>query len=155
MTNRQFLSFATSMVLIALAAIPAARAVTTVPQTRHLVYAFTWGTTNNTEVHVSGLPDGVAGNGGSGGGQMDGLPPGTNGNGSGITSFQGGISDRGTISVDVQRRQSDGGLVVDISEQAVERRSAPAATCVAYGDLTVVCDPNKKITRKNLPSCAF
>ncbi len=64
------------MLLIALAATPAAHAVTTVAQTRHLVYAFTWGTTNNTEVHVSGLPDGVAGNGGSGGGQMDGLPPG-------------------------------------------------------------------------------
>jgi hypothetical protein len=124
------------------------RAVTTVPQVRHLIYSFTWGTTNQTEVHTSGMPDSASGGGGSGG--MLVAVPGSTGSASGISSFGGGASDRGTITVDVMRQQSDGGLVVNVSEQATERRSAPVATCVAYGDLTVVCDPNKKITVEEL-----
>ncbi len=130
---------------VALAAVPAG-AATTVPQVRHLVYSFTWGTTNSTEVHTSGMAEG---SGGSGGG-MAATSPSSSGSASGISSFGGGASDHGTIAVDVLRQQPDGGLVVSVSEQAVERRSAPPATCVAYGDLTVVCDPNKKITVEEL-----
>ncbi|MBV8117925.1 MAG: hypothetical protein JOZ01_08085 [Candidatus Eremiobacteraeota bacterium] len=148
MVRRRIFSFVMA-VTFGVNAAPA-RAVTTVPQVRHLVYSFTWGTTNSTEVHVSGLPDSAAGGGGSGGGGMNGNPPGTNGSASGITSYGGGTSDHGTIAVDVVRQQTDSGLVVNITENAVERRSAPTATCVVYGDLTVVCDPNKKITTEEL-----
>lgn len=124
--------------MLAGAALPA-RAVTSSPQVRHLVYSFTWGTTNDTEVHTSGIA-------------MTGNNPGMNGgsSGSGMVSSTGGASDHGTISVDVERQQPDNGLVVSISESAVQRRSAPPATCVVYGDLTVVCDPNKKINDEEL-----
>lgn len=122
-----------------------ASAVTASPTVRHVVYAFTWGTTNDTEVHTSGLPD----SSGGGGGGM-GAPPGNNGSASGMADYAGGASDKGTIAVDFERQQPDGGYVVSISEQALQRRSAPAATCVVYGDLTVVCDPNKKINAEEL-----
>lgn len=128
------------------ASVSPARAVTTSPTVRHVVYAFTWGTTSDTEVHTSGLPDSAAG----GAGNNVGGPPGTNGSASGIASYGGGTNDKGTIAVDFERQQPDGGNVVSISEQALERRSAPAATCVVYGNLTVVCDPNKKINAEEL-----
>ena len=47
------------------------------------------------------------------------------GSASGMTSSSGGTSDHGTISVDVQRQQSDGGMVVSISEQACRARFGP------------------------------
>ncbi|MGA8534543.1 MAG: hypothetical protein WB615_10585 [Candidatus Tumulicola sp.] len=119
-----------------------AYAITTAPQIRHLVYSFKWGTTNTTEVHTSGMAS--VGNPNGAGGLSD------HGSASGMATSSGGISDHGTITVDVMRQQPDNGLVVNVSEQAVERRSAPAATCVVYGDLTVVCDPNKKVTSEEL-----
>lgn len=122
----------------------AARAVTTAPQVRHLVYSFTWGTSNNTEVQTSGIATTGNSMGMNGGGS-----------GSGTVSSTGGTSDHGTITVDVVRQQPDKGVVVDISEQAVERRNAPLAECVAYGDLTVVCDPNKKINAEELTLLRF
>jgi hypothetical protein len=137
-----------AIVVVASSVLPA-RAVTTVPQVRHLVYSFTWGTTNSTEVHTSGMSDSASGMSGSGGG-MAATPPTSGGAPSGIASYGGGANDRGTITVDVLRQQPDNGLVVNISEQAIERRSAPVATCVVYGDLTVVCDPNKKINAEEL-----
>ena len=118
-----------------------ALAVTSSPQVRHLVYSFTWGTTNTTEVHTSGM--GSVGNPTGAGGMSD------HGSASGMSSASGGTSDRGTISVDVVRQQSDGGLVVNVSEQAIERRSAPAATCVVYGDLTSSAIPTRRSTKKN------
>ncbi len=122
-------------------------AVTSSPQVRHLVYAFTWGTSNTTEVQTSGMAS--VGNPTGAGGMSD------HGSASGTATSSGGASDRGTISVDVQRQQSDGGLVVGISEQATGQRSASAATCVVYGDLTVVCDPNKKINEEELALLRF
>lgn len=122
-------------------------AVTSSPQVRHLVYTFTWGTNNTTEVQTAGMAS--TGNPTGAGGMSD------HGSASGMSSSSGGASDHGTISVDVVRQQSDGGLVVSISEQAVAQRSAPAATCVAYGDLTVVCDPNKKINEEELALLRF
>jgi hypothetical protein len=146
MIDRRLYPFA---IVIALGAVDVtaspAGAATTVPQVRHLVYSFTWGTTNSTEVHTSGMAEGSGGSGG-----MAAAAPSSSGNASGISSYGGGASDHGTIAVDVLRQQPDGGVVVSVSEQAVERRSAPPATCVAYGDLTVVCDPNKKITVEEL-----
>ncbi len=136
-------------IVLAVAATAApALAVTSSPTIRRVVYSFTWGTTNATEVHTSGLPDSASGSGGSGG--MGAVPPSNSGSASGISSYGGGTNDRGTIAVDFVRQQPDGGYVVSISETAMERRSAPEATCVVYGDLTVVCDPNKKITAEEL-----
>ncbi|HEY5425021.1 MAG TPA: hypothetical protein VIJ77_00575 [Candidatus Tumulicola sp.] len=122
-----------------------AAAVTSGPQVRHLVYSFTWGTTNDTEVHTSGI--GMVGNPGAG---MNG-----SGSASGTVSSTGGASDKGTITVDVVRVQPDGGLVVSVSEAALERRSAPSATCVAFGDTTVVCDSSKKINAEELALLRF
>ncbi|MGA8534744.1 MAG: hypothetical protein WB615_11590 [Candidatus Tumulicola sp.] len=142
------LAAATAVAAFFVAATAPALAVTTVPQVRHLVYSFTWGTSDNTEVHSSGMAESASG-GGSNGGTMVGAPS-SGGSASGIESYGGGASDHGTIAIDVVRQQPDNGLVVNISEQAVERRSAPVATCVVYGDLTVVCDPNKKINAEEL-----
>ena len=131
------------LILLSLAVSAApALAVTSSPQVRHLVYTFTWGTDNTTEVQTSGMAS--VGNPNGAGGMSD------HGSASGMASSSGGASDHGTISVDVQRQQSDGGMVVSISEQAAERRSASSATCVVYGDLTVVCDPNKQINAEEL-----
>ncbi len=126
-------------------ALPAG-AVTTAPQVRHLVYSFTWGTTNNTEVHTSGI--GTVGN--PGGAGMNG-----SGSASGMVSSTGGASDKGTIVVDVLRAQPGNGLVVTVSEEAAERRSAPVATCVVFGDTTVVCDSTKKINAEELTLLRF
>jgi hypothetical protein len=138
MIHQRFLINATAAVVgsVAVTALPVL-AATAVPQIRHLVYSFTWGTSNNTEVHTSGI--GATGN-----------SMGAGGSGSGMASSTGAASDHGTITIDVLRRQPDNGLVLNVSEQAIERRSAPAATCVVYGDLTVVCDPEKKINSEEL-----
>jgi hypothetical protein len=142
-------SFGAAATIAAVAAVGLpAGAVTTAPQIRHLVYSFTWGTTSETEVHISGIPDSASGGGGSGG--MSVTPPSSTGSPSGMASFGGGASDKGTITVDVLRQQPDTGLVVNISEQAIGQRTALATTCVSYGDLTVVCDPNKKINAEEL-----
>jgi hypothetical protein len=136
-----------TFVLACAAALPAG-AVTTSPTVRHLVYTFTWGTSSDTEVHTSGMPDSASGGGGTGG--MAATAPATQGSASGIATYGGGADDKGTITVDVLRQQPDKGLVVNISEQAQNRRSAEVATCVVYGDTTVVCDPNKKINVEEL-----
>lgn len=97
------------------------------PPLRHLVYTFTWGTSNDLEVHSAGIDA----NGTS--------------QGSGKTDYTGGSSDQGLILVDVLREQPDKGLVVSISEQAEGPRSAHAATCVVYGNTQLICDPNAKV----------
>lgn len=135
------LGIGAAVAVLVATALPA-DAVTTTPQMRHLVYSFTWGASTTTEVHTSGMAS--VGNPNGAGGLSD------HGSASGMASSSGGTSDHGTITVDVVRQQPDNGLVVNVSEQAVERRSAPVATCVVYGDLTVVCDPNKKITSEEL-----
>lgn len=142
------------IVALALASTLPARAVTTSPTTRHLVYSFTWGTTNNTEVHTSGMSDSASGMSGSGGGTLV-APPTSGGVASGIASYGGGTDDKGTITVDVVREQPDNGLVLSITETAQSRRSAPTATCVVYGDTTVVCDSNKKINAEELTLLRF
>jgi hypothetical protein len=104
---------------------------------RHLVYTFTFGTTNDTQMHESGMNE-------SGGTAS-----------SGIQDFNGSASDKGTIAVDVLREEPDTGLVVSVSEQAQTSRSSPAATCVVYSDTTVICDPNKKINAEELTLLRF
>ena len=120
---------------------------------RHLVYTFTWGSANNTEVHTSGMNDGSPGNGG---GTFVGSPSGAAGSASGMSSFNASVNDKGTITVDVLREQpNDHGLVVTVSEQAQGNRSALAATCVVFGNTDVVCDPNAKITYEELTLLRF
>jgi hypothetical protein len=75
---------------------------------------------------------------GAGGPELTG---GTNG----MSHYQGSLTDKGTITVDILRQQTDGGLVVDISEQGESVRRAPPATCVVYGNTNVICDPNKTV----------
>jgi hypothetical protein len=116
---------------------------------RHLVYTFTYGTANNTEVHVSGMGDGSPGSGAAG-------APTASGSASGMSSFNASVSDKGTITVDVLREQpNDHGLVVTVSEQAQDARSAVAATCVVFGNTDVICDPNAKINYEELTLLRF
>jgi co-chaperonin GroES (HSP10) len=110
---------------------------------RHLVYSFTWGTTNNTETHVSGMQDSGNAMGSMGG------------SASGVVNESAGTSEKGTITVDVLREQPDRGLVVSISEQARDVRSAVAATCVVFGNTTVVCDQSAKINAEELTLLRF
>ena len=104
---------------------------------RHLVYGFTWGTNNDTQMQESGMNE----QGGTAG--------------SGMQDFNGSASDKGTITVDVTREQPDSGLVVSISEQAQTRRSSQPATCVVYSDTTVICDPNKHINAEEYTLLRF
>jgi hypothetical protein len=137
----------TSLALSALIAVTAGSPPVAAPL-RHLVYTFTWGTSNNTEVHTSGMGDGTAGS-------VSG-PPSAGGAASGISSFNASVNDKGTITVDVLREQpNDHGLVVTVSEQAQDNRSAVAATCVVFGNTDVICDPNAKINYEELTLLRF
>jgi len=118
---------------------------------RHLVYTFTWGSSNNTEVHTSGMGDGSPGSSGTSMGA-----PTSSGSASGLSSFNAAVNDKGTITVDVLREQpNDHGLVVTVSEQAQDNRSAVAATCVVFGNTDVICDPNAKINYEELTLLRF
>jgi len=48
----------------------------------------------------------------------------------------------GKIVVDVVRAQSDGGLVLHVTE---DHAAGGPVTCVTFGDTTVVCDPNRQV----------
>jgi hypothetical protein len=65
--------------------------------------------------------------------------------GSGTSHYQTGLNDKGTMTVDILGKQSDGGLIVSISEAGQQTRRAPPATCVVYGNTRVICDPNKTV----------
>jgi hypothetical protein len=65
--------------------------------------------------------------------------------GSGTTHYHAGITDRGTMTVQMLHQQTDGSLVLMISEQGENLRRAPPAECVVDADTSVVCDPNKTV----------
>jgi hypothetical protein len=65
--------------------------------------------------------------------------------GSGTSHYSGSLTDKGTMTVGILAKQSDGGLIVSISETGEQTRRAPAATCVVYGNTRVICDPNKTV----------
>lgn len=53
----------------------------------------------------------------------------------------------GTLSVAIVGTESDGGLVVRVSEPATTAADAGAGTtCVAFADTTLVCDPNRPVS---------
>ena len=105
---------------------------------RQLVYNFTWGTQSDLSVHTSGINGGDAkiGSGASGS--------------TGTADFRGGVGDRGTITVELLKEQPDKGLILKVSEQAENTRSAPAATCVVYGTTGVICDPNATLNPEEM-----
>lgn len=98
-----------------------------------LVYAFTYASDQETTARDSSQNAEQV--------STDSLAGGTNGQ----SHYQGKLEDKGTMSVEVQRKQDDGGLVVSISEQGQNIRRAPAATCVVYGSTRVICDPDKTV----------
>lgn len=130
----------TAAALAAALLVPAAAPAQNAPAapTRHLVYAFTWGSQSDLEVRDSG----VSAEGGASGG-------------SGISDFRGGESDQGTIAVDVVREQPDKGLILDVSETAQHTHNAAVARCVAYGNTSVICDPNKTVYPEELTLLRF
>ncbi len=59
------------------------------------------------------------------------------------------------MTVDVVREQADKGLIVSISEQGRGSRSALPATCVVYGNTSVICDPNKVVNSEEYALLRF
>lgn len=62
-----------------------------------------------------------------------------------ISHYGGSLTDKGTMTVNILRKQPDGALVVMISEQGEQIRRASPAECVVYGNTNVICDPNKTV----------
>ncbi|MGA8535258.1 MAG: hypothetical protein WB615_14210 [Candidatus Tumulicola sp.] len=58
-------------------------------------------------------------------------------------SFDAPTSRTGQIVVQVLRQESDGGLVLTVSEPTAAEGGDGPVTCVAFGDTTVVCDPSR------------
>jgi hypothetical protein len=112
------------------AAIPA---MADAPPMRHLVYSFTYGSTQSVRASDANAYS-TDGNGN--------ITPVA---GSSISNYQGALKDKGTMTVDVMREQPDKGLVVVVSENAEQTRKAPPATCVVYANTEVICDPNKTV----------
>jgi hypothetical protein len=90
------------------------------PPLRHLVYSFTYESSQAGAVTNE---------------------PGSTGN----RTYTGKLDDQGTMMVDVMREAPDRGLVVVISEQGEGTRRAPPATCAVYGNTIVICDPTKVV----------
>jgi hypothetical protein len=65
--------------------------------------------------------------------------------GSRATQYTGDLNDKGTMKVDVIGEESDGGLVLKISEQGENIRRASPATCVVYSNTNVICDATKTV----------
>jgi hypothetical protein len=114
-----------------------------------LVYHFTYSATQNISSRDSAnsVQDVTMAVGGSGAGSNPGEPGPSLGasSGSGASNFGGTLTDKGTMTVSVVKKQPDGALVVMISEQGESIRRASAAECVVYGNTNVVCDPNKTV----------
>lgn len=91
---------------------------------RHVVYNFTVSVRSNLTIHDSGIGS-------------------TNATGS--DAFGGTVMDRGTIAIDVLQAARDGGLSVQIREDAQNTRTAKPATCAVYGDGRVICDPQASV----------
>ena len=122
------------------AALPcvAAAQTTAAAPVRHLVYNFTYGTNGDLEAHGS---NGYASDTHEGAGDS--------------RTYHSSIGDKGTITVDVVREQTDHGLIVSVSEQAEQTRKANAATCVVYSNTTIICDPNATVNSEELTLLRF
>ena len=82
------------------------------PAQRQLVYAYTVGVSNTaTNTTMSNIDD----------------------------TIRSSNNDRGSITVGILGVESDGGLVVNVSETGRDNRTLAATTCVAYPDTNVTC----------------
>lgn len=100
-----------------------------------LIYNFTYSADQNIQARDTATIENVDENGNMAGGTAN----------NGISHYDGKLDDKGTMTVDVVKRQPDGGLVVMISEQGERYRRAPSAECVVYGNTMVICDPNRTV----------
>jgi hypothetical protein len=103
-----------------------------------LVYHFTYSATQNITARDSANPAQDYGNP-----TPDGNEPANSA--TGIGHYGGELSDKGTMTVNIVKKQPDGALVVMISEQGEQIRRASPAECVVYGNTNVICDPNKTV----------
>jgi uncharacterized membrane protein len=112
------LKYITSALAVALALLTVApiRSNADTPKVlRHLEYNFTYGTTNSTSLD----------------------------NYSGPTTSNASVSDYGTISVDVVAVGADGGLTMNVSEDAHNTRSTTTILCAVFPTTLVNCDTTK------------
>lgn len=132
----------------------AAAAVLFLPSVAHadtavptLVYNFTYSSNQDINAKDSANPAEDYGSPSTGGGKSNTSGGGNalSNPGSGTSHYSAGLNDKGTMTVYVLGKQSDGGLIVSISEAGQQTRRAPAATCVVYGNTRIICDPNKTV----------
>jgi hypothetical protein len=123
-------------IAVSIAAPSPALAITS---TNRLVYSFTYSANQNVTARDSSQS--VESNGEPTNGNSGGLT----GANSSISHYNGNQTDKGTIAVEIVRQQTDGGLIVSISEHGEQTRRAPPATCVVYPNTHVICDPNTTV----------
>ncbi len=111
------------------------------PTSHQLVYQFTYSANQQVAARDSANAAQDYGGPSKNGAGNNPMP----GQSSGISHYNGTLTDKGTMTVQVVGTEQDGGLVVNISEAGEQTRRAPAATCVAYGNTRVICDPNKTV----------
>ncbi len=70
-------------------------------------------------------------------------------------TYSGNLNDSGTITANIQREQSDRGLVLTISEHGSNGRNTAAAMCVVYGNTNIICDPNATVTNEEYTLLRF
>lgn len=113
-----------------------------------LVYSFTYSATQNVTARDASdvEPSAAGGNGPSDISNVERQPSTVSGNSlSGMSSYGGTLTDKGTITVDIMQKQPDGTMAVMISEQGENVRRAPPAECVVGDDTHVICDPSKTV----------
>lgn len=125
----QRLLFLLAVLSIAFSVSPASASADQPAAIRHLVYTFDVGVQSDSHDTDSAVRFNGTANGGNGGEVT----------GTGDTSYGGVGSDMGQILVDVQGIETDGGLVVSVSEKAKNYRNAGATACVVYANTNVVC----------------
>ena len=119
--------------LVGLCALPVA--VRAIAQKGELVYSFSYSANQSItarDASDSAEPINT---------QTEALSGGTNG----MSHYGGALTDKGTITVDIVKKQPDGAMVVMVNEQGENVRRAPPAECVVYGNTHVICDPNKTV----------
>jgi hypothetical protein len=136
MSKKSLSLFAAGVAAWTVASTIAAGAVANAPAApiRHTVYSFTYLTQSDLTEQTSGLEGGPE---------------------SGMKHYGAGTQDQGTVTVDVNGVQADGGLLVSVSESARQDRSAAPVTCAVYGDTRVVCEPDKKVNEEEYSLLRF
>jgi hypothetical protein len=112
---------------------------TAAPAGGTLVYHFSYSATQNITARDSSNQAEAYGSANANGGND------ASSNATGIGHYGGTLTDKGTMTVNIVKKQPDGALVVMISEQGENIRRASPAECVVYGNTNVICDPNKTV----------